>query len=426
MIKVLNNLSIKAKILAVTLGLSVISGTIILGIIFFLDNSLEHKLEKVVDTESKNNLEMVTKSIYKSCEITEQVLSSYLSTKLNKYKFLIKNYGGIHSSSESVEWTIINQFSKEKKNIILPKILLGNSWFGKNESFEINQKVVDEINEQYFTFTIFQRINESGDMLRVATNVKTLDGKRAIGTYIPVINPDGIENQVLKVVLSGDIYFGSAFVVNDYYQTVYEPLKDVNGKIIGMIYVGVSLNAAKKLKESILATRIGETGYAYVLGASGPRKGYYIISKNGARDGESILDTKDADGKLIIQDIIKKATSLNKGRLDYINYKWKNKEDVEPQDKIVALMYYKPFDWVIGVGVNQTEYLKTSFIIKDGFVDLYIYLGISLTLIIIIFYFVSSYLSNLISNPIIESANIMNLISEGEIDSAFEKIKELK
>jgi len=120
---------------------------------------------------------------------------------------------------------------------------------------------------------------------------------------------------------------------------------------------------------------------------------YKLLEKYNMLDSEFTCDN-DSVLKLIIQDIIKKATSLNKGSLDYINYKWKNKEDVEPQDKIVALMYYKPFDWVIGVGVNQTEYLKTSFIIKDGFVDLYVYLGISLTLIIIIFYFVSSYLSN--------------------------------
>lgn len=34
--------------------------------------------------------------------------------------------------------------------------------------------------------TVFQRMNETGDMLRVATNV-VRNGKRAIGTFIPAV-----------------------------------------------------------------------------------------------------------------------------------------------------------------------------------------------------------------------------------------------
>ena len=63
-------------------------------------------------------------------------------------------------------------------------------------------------------------------MLRVATNVKKLDGSRAIGTYIPATNPDGKANKVIKTVLEGNTFYGRAFVVNAWYVTAYEPIWD--------------------------------------------------------------------------------------------------------------------------------------------------------------------------------------------------------
>ena len=81
-------------------------------------------------------------------------------------------------------------------------------------------------------------------MLRVATNVKTLEGERAIGTYIPAEMPSGdrdkVEaNPVISTVLRGERYEGTALVLNDYYLTAYEPIQDASGKIVGMLYVGV-------------------------------------------------------------------------------------------------------------------------------------------------------------------------------------------
>ena len=47
-------------------------------------------------------------------------------------------------------------------------------------------------------------MNERGDMLRVATTVPDGQGRRAIGTYIPAIEPDGRPNPVVATVVRGD------------------------------------------------------------------------------------------------------------------------------------------------------------------------------------------------------------------------------
>lgn len=76
------------------------------------------------------------------------------------------------------------------------------------------------------TVTIFQ-----GDT-RVATNVKLADGKRAVGTKVS----DVVAQATLK---EKHTYLGEAEVAGVMNQTIYEPIKDASGTVIGILYVGV-------------------------------------------------------------------------------------------------------------------------------------------------------------------------------------------
>ncbi len=76
------------------------------------------------------------------------------------------------------------------------------------------------------TATIFQ-----GD-LRISTNVKREDGSRAIGTRVS-------EEVYEQVLVKGLPWMHKAFVVNSWYIAAYEPIKDVEGKIVGILCVGV-------------------------------------------------------------------------------------------------------------------------------------------------------------------------------------------
>jgi two-component system NtrC family sensor kinase len=76
------------------------------------------------------------------------------------------------------------------------------------------------------TATIFQ------DDVRISTNVKNEDGSRAIGTRVS-------EDVYRQVVEKGEVWIGRAYVVNDWYITAYEPIRDINDNIIGILYVGI-------------------------------------------------------------------------------------------------------------------------------------------------------------------------------------------
>ena len=171
--------------------------------------------------------------------------------------------------------------------------MVGDTWLGKISDMATAAPVVDRTqNLVKATCTIFQRMNEAGDMLRVSTNVQKLDGARAIGTYIPKTRPDGTPDPVVSSVLQGQTYQGRAFVVNKWYITAYEPIRDATQNVVGMLYVGVPQESVASLRQSIMAVEVGKTGYVYVLDS----KGNYVISQGGARDGENVYEAKDASG----------------------------------------------------------------------------------------------------------------------------------
>jgi methyl-accepting chemotaxis protein len=156
---------------------------------------------------------------------------------------VIDALGGVSIvEGSTIHWDAINQYSHKATHIDLPKMMVGDKWLGQNSSFGTKTMLVDEVtDDEGYTVTVFQRMNEVGDMLRVATNVEKHDGTRAIGTYIPAIDPDGKEDPVTKVLLTGETFRGMAFVVNEWYTTAYKPLKDGDGNIFGVIYVGVKV-----------------------------------------------------------------------------------------------------------------------------------------------------------------------------------------
>lgn len=112
--------------------------------------------------------------------------------------------------------------------------LLGVLYGGNllNRNYRIVDRIKDVVYEgvthkgkEIGTATIFQ-----GD-LRISTNVRGEQGNRAIGTRVS-------EEVYEQVLVKGLPWTNKAFVVSDWYKTAYEPIKNINGQVVGMLYVG--------------------------------------------------------------------------------------------------------------------------------------------------------------------------------------------
>ena len=268
------------------------------------------RLEETTEAEcaklAQSDLDHIADSVYSLCETQHQVLQSNVNAGLNVTKDLLGRNGQVSLNDETITWDAVNQYTKKSSVTSLPRMYVGEQWLGQNKAAGSLSPVVDKVQELVGgTSTIFQRMNNAGDMLRVCTNVLKTDGNRAIGTFIPAVNPDGQANAVIKAVLAGNTYRGRAFVVDRWYLTAYEPIPDASGKIVGISYFGVPMESATALRQAIMDIQVGQTGYVYILDS----KGNYVISKDGKRDGENIYAAKDANGVSFIEEICQKAVN---------------------------------------------------------------------------------------------------------------------
>ncbi|WEX08180.1 cache domain-containing protein [Chelativorans sp. AA-79] len=85
------------------------------------------------------------------------------------------------------------------------------------------------------------------DDVRISTNVRLFEGRRALGTRVSAI----VRSAVLD---KGRTWLDSAFVVNDWYISAYEPIVDSYGRRVGMLYVGFLEAPFTKAKYQTLIT----------------------------------------------------------------------------------------------------------------------------------------------------------------------------
>ncbi len=117
-------------------------------------------------------------------------------------------------------------YGNKKIGILLGGYLINN-----------NNEIVDEIKYNVFQGQIYEGKDIGAasiffDDVRITTNVKQKNNIRALGTSLSI----EVYNHVIR---KGKIWADRAFVVNDWYLTAYEPIKNPEGKIIGSLSVGL-------------------------------------------------------------------------------------------------------------------------------------------------------------------------------------------
>ena len=420
-------MKLRTKLTCIGILLSVIPLMIVSVIVFRQSGKMVSIASEESTKMAYTDLDHIATGIYDMCQAQQELLDEHLEASLNVARDVLVSKGATIQSEETVTWSVVNQYTKSATKIDLPKMLAGDTWLGQNGDMKVVSPVVDKVQALVGgTCTVFQRMNSQGDMLRVSTNVEKLDGARAIGTYIPRTNPDGKANPVISTVMRGDTFRGRAFVVNKWYITAYEPIVDGNNEIVGVLYVGVPQESVASLRNAIMRATVGKTGYVYVLDS----KGNYVISKGGTRDGESLWGAKDADGVPFIQELCTKAVALKGREIAEQRYAWKNAGDEEAKIKIARIIYFEPWDWVVGVGSYLDDFYDAKnnleSIGKAGNILLACIIGGVLALTSVIWLLVSRGIAGKINGAVVQLAEGADQVASasGEIASSSQSLAE--
>ncbi len=290
---------------------------------------------KVWNAMNQQEVSRILQGIHAACAAQQQMLESTLRHNLAVAEYLLNRAGPLMVSDTSHDWAAVDQVTQAKVPAALPVFRLGADLLLPQTNPKETVALVDEVCSLVGgQCTVFQRMNAAGDMLRVATTVTGKDGRRAIGTFIAATGAGGQTNAVLAAVLQGRVYVGRAWVVNAWYLAAYQPLKDPLGQVVGMLFVGLPEQENKDFLAGIMATKIGQTGYPFIMDS----KGDLLVHPRPELIGKNVIkDLQLTDFRAVL-------TDKSEQDVRFVDYTF------DHRPKFVGYTYFAPWDWIVCAG----------------------------------------------------------------------------
>ncbi|MDM8516684.1 Cache 3/Cache 2 fusion domain-containing protein [Desulfobacterales bacterium HSG16] len=164
------------------------------------------------------------------------------------------------------------------------------------------------------------------------------------------------------------------------------------------------------LKNHLARIIVGKTGYVSILN----KKGDYVLSYKRERDGENIIQTKDASGKLFIKEMLTRGTSLEEEETRIMYYSWQNKNESATRIKMAGYTFSPGWQWVIVSSAYQDDFLDGLKKIKNLTIFITV---LSIIIGIILTYIFAAFMTKKFRNL----ASKMRKISDGDLMIDLEK-----
>ena len=412
-------LTLKKKIIVLAAVAALLPVALVALLIFVLEGPANERICAELDKITEKNIAQVAGDMYSLCKTSHELLSRQIDLSGKVTLAYIERNGGIQPGKKTAAWSARNQDTHAQEQAQLPVLQFNGAEFSPADK-KAAGVLVDEIRQ--FTgmeCSVAQRMNPRGDMLCIASSKHLPDGSRAgYGVFIPAVHQDGSPDPVIRDVLEGKRFTRFTFAVGSNYLVQYVPLRDPAGAVIGMAALGAELEGMRAVRQTIMSTKIGTSGYVYVIGTRGPQRGQYIISRDGKRDGESIWDSRDDAGTPFIQEIVAAALKNPQGAICFQRYPWRNGPQEQPRKKLAAFTYFEPWDWVIAASMYEEDYYGARREAHMALQKLLMYMLIGAAFIELLVIITAVYLAGRITRPLELVIGAAGKIASGNVHEA--------
>ncbi|MFW6373164.1 MAG: Cache 3/Cache 2 fusion domain-containing protein [Thermodesulfobacteriota bacterium] len=284
-------------------------------------------LNRMIESEARNTVQGVSHI----CRVQHELVRENTEKAMEMARYVLDARAGIEVTGLSYTWNAADLYTGETAQAALPVLQIGFDPIvpydpaGQTHYVDTVRQVTGS------ACAVFQKMNSEWDMLIIAASVDSKSGEDLHGRFLPADTPDQGPSPVIAAVRRGEPYRGNIDIGGKSFIGAFTPLRDDSDEIIGMLFTGSDTGGFSKLKETILDTTLGKTGYAAVM----------------APDGRLIVHPRaDVEGLNVISDlhIPEFQTVLDNYRTQrtgLISYTF------EDRRKFLAYAYFDPWDWII-------------------------------------------------------------------------------
>lgn len=413
-------LKLRHKVIGLALVSAILPALALIFLLIVKEEPLVTFIRNQITNLVASNFNATVKDLYASCQTANDLIKKQLEGTMNIANFLIQKPGGIHLNySAEVNWTAVNEDTMKPTEIKLPQMLIGDEWLGQNKSFSRVTPIADPIKDLFpgTIVSIYQKMNEEGDMLRIATNLSGLNHERAIAYYRPAITMTGKHDPVISALMQDKPFKGSVFILDDWYLSNFEPIKNDKNEVIGAIAVSIRQKNIESLIRAIENITVGTNGYVWVIKGLSDKDHLVdnIIIKSANIDKSIIINDESRN---IYETIRQNAHTLKEREIRRETVTWKDPADKTTSSKTIAYAYFREWDWVIGITAYDRDFSGSYEHIKLLFHELKIAVLLETLIALITIGFIAFYFGGLIIKPITALTTIAARVAEGNIGAA--------
>lgn len=209
-------------------------------VVAFVSSSQRGAISDSANSASKE----ISNNIHDLLEVTNVLVSEQVRASMNLLQFKQQGLG-----EPRLEGSVVIN-GRQVPNLFIGDVAQAN-----------NYQLVDDLSSIVGgTATVFVR--SGNDYVRLTTNVKTETGSRAVGT---VLDPSGLAKAAID---DGRPFYGQVDILGNPFVTGYEPLKNRNGDVIGILYVGYSADLSS-LNRLVRDARVLSEGIVALIDGNG-------------------------------------------------------------------------------------------------------------------------------------------------------------